>query len=417
MIGRRNFQLLLNRHHGTPGVVVLPDGGFRRAKEEIASWDGYAPTPLLPLPDVAAAAHVASVHWKDESGRFGLGSFKALGGAYAVMRALAAELAKRGVADSASSADLASGKHRDAAREITVTCATDGNHGRSVAWGAKRFGCRCVVFVHPGVSKGRRDAIAAYGAEIREAPGTYDDSVRAAKREAEKNGWFVVSDTSYAGYTEPPRDVMQGYRLMADEAADALPAPPTHVFVQGGVGGMAAAVSVQMRARYGKDAPRLVVAEPDRAACLLASAEAGHPVEVEGPLDTIMAGLACGEPSLLAWQELERAAYGFVSVPDEAAVDCMRALHRRQPRIVAGESGVAGLAALLLAGRDPFGRTALGLEEDSRVLLFGTEGATDPALYARLVGEAAEAKPPAPAPSPAAKGGGGPALHGTDPAL
>ncbi|CAA9273020.1 MAG: Diaminopropionate ammonia-lyase [uncultured Acetobacteraceae bacterium] len=385
MIGRHNFQLLLNRHHGTPGVVVLPDNGFRRAKEEITSWPGYAPTPMVPLPDAAEAARVASVHWKDESGRFGLGSFKALGGAYAVLRVLAVELARRGDAASATSADLADGKYKEATRGITVTCATDGNHGRSVAWGAQRFGCRCVIFVHPGVSKGRRDAVAAYGAEVREAPGTYDDSVRAAKREAEKQGWFVVSDTSYPGYTEPPRDVMQGYRLMAEEAAEALPAPPTHVFVPGGVGGLAAAVSAQMRARYGKDAPRLVVAEPDRAACLMASAEAGQLTAVDGPLDTVMAGLACGEPSLLAWQELERAAFGFVSIPDEAAVACMRALHRRQPRIVAGESAVAGLAALLLAGRDGFGRAALGLGEDSRVLLFGTEGATDPELYARLV--------------------------------
>ena len=385
MIGRHNFQLLLNRHHGTPGVVVLPDNGFRRAKEEITSWPGYAPTPMVPLPDAAEAARVASVHWKDESGRFGLGSFKALGGAYAVLRVLAVELARRGDAASATSADLADGKYKEATRGITVTCATDGNHGRSVAWGAQRFGCRCVIFVHPGVSKGRRDAVAAYGAEVREAPGTYDDSVRAAKREAEKQGWFVVSDTSYPGYTEPPRDVMQGYRLMAEEAAEALPAPPTHVFVPGGVGGLAAAVSAQMRARYGKDAPRLVVAEPDRAACLMASAEAGQLTAVDGPLDTVMAGLACGEPSLLAWQELERAAFGYVSIPDEAAVACMRALHRRQPRIVAGESAVAGLAALLLAGRDGFGRAALGLGEDSRVLLFGTEGATDPELYARLV--------------------------------
>jgi diaminopropionate ammonia-lyase len=385
MIGRHNFQLLLNRHHGTPGVVVLPDNGFRRAKEEITSWPGYAPTPMVPLPDAAEAARVASVHWKDESGRFGLGSFKALGGAYAVLRVLAVELARRGDAASATSADLADGKYKEATRGIAVTCATDGNHGRSVAWGAQRFGCRCVIFVHPGVSKGRRDAVAAYGAEVREAPGTYDDSVRAAKREAEKQGWFVVSDTSYPGYTEPPRDVMQGYRLMAEEAAEALPAPPTHVFVPGGVGGLAAAVSAQMRARYGKDAPRLVVAEPDRAACLMASAEAGQLTAVDGPLDTVMAGLACGEPSLLAWQELERAAFGFVSIPDEAAVACMRALHRRQPRIVAGESAVAGLAALLLAGRDGFGRAALGLGEDSRVLLLGTEGATDPELYARLV--------------------------------
>ncbi len=386
MIPGRPHRLLVNRHAGTPGVVVLPDSGFRRAREEIASWPGYKPTPLISLPEIAKAAHVAGVYYKDESGRFGLGSFKALGGAYAVMRLLVAELARRNVVPNATAAELAEGKYKDATGKITVTCATDGNHGRSVAWGAQRFGARCVIFVHEHVSQGRRDAIAHYGAEIRVVPGNYDDAVRAAQQTAEKEGWFVVSDTSYPGYTEVPRDVMQGYRLMADEALAALPQPPTHVFVQGGVGGVAAAVSAQLRARHGAGTVKLVVVEPEKAACLLASAEAGEPVTVAGELDTLMAGLACGEPSLLAWQELERGAHAFMAVPDAAAVDCMRLLARREPKVVAGESAVAGLAALLLLVREPFGRAALGLDEASRVLVFGTEGATDPELYAKLVG-------------------------------
>jgi diaminopropionate ammonia-lyase len=390
MIPALPFRLLLNRRHGTPGITVLPEGGYRRAKAAITAWPGYAPTPLVPLPDAARAARVAAVHWKDEGGRFGLGSFKALGGAYAVMALLQAELARRGVAQAATAEELESGAHREATQAVTVTCATDGNHGRSVAWGAQRFGCRCVIFVHEGVSQGRREAIAAYGAEIRVVPGTYDDAVRAAQKEAgAAPGWFVVSDTSYPGYTEVPRDVMQGYRLMPEEAAEALPSPPSHVFVQGGVGGAAAAVSVQLRARYGTGpaAPRLIVVEPEAAACLLASGEAGQPTAIEGELDTLMAGLACGEPSLLAWQELERAAFAFMAVPDAAAVTCMRALARRDPKVVAGESAVAGLAGLLFAAREPYARAALGLEEGSRVLLFGTEGATDPALYERLVAE------------------------------
>jgi diaminopropionate ammonia-lyase len=391
MIPSHRFQFLLNRHQGTPGVVVLPEAGFRRAREEITAWPGYAPTPLTDLPDVAKAARVAGVHYKDEAGRFGLGSFKALGGAYAVARLLVAELARRGAADAATTAELAEGKYKDATQAITVTCATDGNHGRSVAWGAQRFGCRCVIFVHEHVSQGRRDAIARYGAEVREVKGNYDDSVREAQRTAEREkGWFVVSDTSYPGYTEVPRDVMQGYRVMADEAADQLPGPPTHAFVQGGVGGVAAAVSAQLRMRFG-GAVKVIVVEPDKAACLLESAEAGEPVSISGDLDTLMAGLACGEPSLLAWQELERGAFAFMAVPDEAAVACMKALADRAPPVVAGESAVAGLAALLLAAREPFLRTALGLEPESRVLLFGTEGATDAEVYARLVGRAPEA--------------------------
>ncbi len=388
MIPTAPFRFIVNRHHGTPGVVVLPEGGFRRAKAEIAAWEGYAPTPLRDLPEVAAAARVGRVHYKDEASRFGLGSFKALGGAYAVMRLLQAELARRGVANAATAAALMDGSLKGATRAITVTCATDGNHGRSVAWGAQRFGAACVIFVHETVSQGRRDAIARYGAQIRVVPGTYDDAVREAQRQADANGWFVVSDTSYPGYTEVPRDVMQGYRVMADEAADQIGAAPTHVFVPGGVGGVAAAVAAQMRARFGSG-PRVIVAEPDKAACLLASAEAGAPVTVPGELDTLMAGLACGEPSLLAWQELERSAFAFCSVTDDSAVACMRLLAARTPPVVAGESAVAGLAALLLAAGEPFARAALALDESSRVLIFGTEGATDPEVYERLVGHKA----------------------------
>jgi diaminopropionate ammonia-lyase len=369
MIGPYPHRLVRNAHPGVPGLVVLPEGGYRRARAAITAWPGYAPTPLRELPEFAAACGIAALHYKDEASRFGLGSFKALGGAYAVARIVAAETARRGVSPEA----------------LTVTCATDGNHGRSVAWGAGREGCRCVIFVHETVSAGRRDAIARTGAGIREVPGNYDDAVRASRRAAEEEGWLLVSDTSWPGYTEVPRDVMQGYRLMAEEAIAALPAPPTHVFVQGGVGGMAAAVAVQLRAMCGT-APRLVIAEPERAACLTESLAAGEMRSVPGELDTLMAGLACGEPSLLAWSELERSAFAAIAVPDAAAVEAMRALAVRSPRIVAGESAVAGLVACLLAAREPGTAAALGLGAASRVLVFGSEGATDPALYEQLTG-------------------------------
>jgi diaminopropionate ammonia-lyase len=368
--------LFMNPRHGVPGIVTLPSAGFRRAKAEITGWDQYAPTPLLDLP------LPGTVRLKDESGRFGLGSFKALGGAYAVVSLLAGELARQGVAPFASSSDLSGGRYARATRAVTITSATDGNHGRAIAWAAARFHCRCVIYLHATVSAGREAAISAFGAEIRRVPGTYDDAVRACARDAETEGWFVVSDTSWPGYTEIPRDIMQGYRLMADEAADQWTGPPpTHVFIQGGVGGAAAAVAVQTRLRWGT--PALVVVEPDNAACLLASARAGRMTAVGGGLETIMAGLACGEPSLLAWQELERAATAFISIPDTAAIDTMRFLAARG--IVAGESGVAGLAALRLALEDRHAARALGLNPDSRVLAFSTEGATDPALYEALI--------------------------------
>ncbi len=383
MIGSSPFALSLNPRHGVPGLIVLPAGGFRRAKAAITAWPGYAPTPLHDLPAIASAAGVAALRLKDESSRFGLGSFKALGGAYAVATLLSGELSRRGIAMSISAEALADGRYRDSTESVTVTCATDGNHGRSVAWGAERFHCRCVIFVHGTVSQGRVDAIAAFGAKVIRVPGTYDDAVREADRRARAGGWFVVSDTSYPGYTEVPRDVMQGYRLMADEAADQWSGPPpTHVFIQAGVGGAAAAVSVQIRARFGT-APLLVVVEPERAACLFASAREGAATAVGGNLDTIMAGLACGEPSLLAWQELERAAFAFMTIPDAAAIDTMRLL--ADAGLAIGESGVAGLAALRLAAHDPAACATLRLDAGSRLLCFGTEGVTDSFLYQKLL--------------------------------
>lgn len=383
MLASNGFDLFINPGYGTPGTVVLPEAGFRRASTEIRTWPGYAVTPLRDLAGLAAEYGIDCLRMKDEASRFGLGSFKSLGGAYAVSVAVADELARAGVAANATTAELEAGRWADATAAITVTCATDGNHGRSVAWGAQRFGAKCVIFVHEGVSQGRIAAIAAYGAEIRVVAGNYDDSVREAAAVAAALGWVVISDTSWDGYTETPRQVMQGYRVMVDEAlANWTGAPPTHVFIQGGVGGVAASVSVHLRAHC-RPLPKLVVVEPDAAACLLASARAGHPVVVPGDLDTLMAGLACGEPSPLAWAELARAGFAFMAIPDAAAVAAMRRL--AVLGIVAGESGVAGLAGLALAAADPMARAGLGLSADSRVLVFSTEGATDPALYARLV--------------------------------
>jgi diaminopropionate ammonia-lyase len=362
MLGPMPFRVFANPRYGEVPASILDDAGFRLAKAEITSWPGYAMTPLREVPDITRQVGLGTIRLKDEASRFGRGSFKALGGAYAVASVVAA--------------------HRN--KIITVTCATDGNHGRAVAWGAQRCHCHCVIFVHEAVSRGRAEAIAHYGAEVRRVPGTYDDAVREAARQAQANDWFLVSDTSWPGYTDLPRQIMQGYRLMVDEVSRQWSgASPTHVFVQGGVGGVAAAVAVQMRA-WLQPAPALIVVEPDRAACLLASAELGEPTTAPGNLDTLMAGLACGEPSIVAWQILDRAAAAFMAIPDEAAVACMRLLARHG--IVAGESAVAGLAGCLLAATDPAARAVLGLEATSRVLAFSTEGATDPELYERLTG-------------------------------
>lgn len=371
--------------------ATLSHARYVRAAGIISSWPGYAPTPLVSLAAVAAGLDVASVHYKDEGGRFGLGSFKALGGAYAVFRLLTSELQRRN--GSVDEAALAAGQLKDLAKDITVCCATDGNHGRSVAWGARMFGARAVIFIHATVSEGRADAIRRYGAEVVRTPGNYDDSVREADRTAAANSWFVVSDTSYPGYTDVPRDVMQGYAVMVAEALGALERPPTHVFIQAGVGGLAAAVIAHLWEAYGTDLPAVIVVEPDRAACLYESALAGIPTTVGGDLDTIMAGMACGEPSVIAWPILHGGASAYMAIPDEAAVSTMQLLASGAAgaTIVGGESGVAGLAGLIVAAAQPDWRQMLGLGPDSRVLLFGSEGDTDPDLYARIVGRTGDA--------------------------
>lgn len=371
--------------------AILSDAGLAAARAAISAWPGYAPTPLVALPGLAAGLGVAALHYKDEAHRFGLGSFKALGGAYAVARVILRRAAEAG--RPAAMEDLLAGRLADIAAGLTVCCATDGNHGRSVAWGAQRFGAACVIFIHATVSEGRKTAIESYGAEVRRTAGNYDDSVREAEATAAREGWVVVSDTSWPGYTEIPRDVMQGYELMAAEAFDALPSPPTHIFLQTGVGGMAAAVAAQAVRRWGAARPRIVLADPDRSACWLDSLRAGRPVAVAGNLDTLMAGLACGEVSLLAWEVLRDHCDAVMAIPDAAAVEMMRRLARPDagdPPLVAGESAVAGLAALALAMADRPARAALGLDRAARVLVFGTEGDTDPALYRDLVGADAD---------------------------
>ena len=371
---------------------VLAPAACAEARREILTWPGYALTPLHELPALAAAAGLGRLWYKDEDARFGLHSFKALGGAYAVSRVLLTAIAREtGVR--ATTADLLAGRYRGLTDNITVTCATDGNHGRSVAWGAQQFGCRCVIYIHATVSEGRKRAIERFGAEVVRTAGHYDDSIREAARDAAEHGRIVVSDTSYPGYMDIPRYVMQGYTVLADEAIGQLPERPSHVFLQGGVGGFAAAVIARFWEHHGSERPRMVVVEPDRAACILASIRAGEPTPVEGDLDTVMAGLACGEVSLLAWEILAEGVDDVLAVSDEAAIEAMRLLAdgaAGDPPLVAGESAVTGLVGALLARRDPDLAAALELDGNSRVLVIGTEGATDPEVYRQLVGRPAE---------------------------
>ncbi|MGS0896136.1 diaminopropionate ammonia-lyase [Burkholderia stagnalis] len=352
---------------------------------------GRARTPLRALPDLAAQLGVASIDVKDESCRSPLGSFKALGAPSALVR-LVRRLRRTHDLDPRG---LVTGRYTPLLADLTVISATDGNHGRALAAAAHTIGCRCVIVLHAHVDVERERAIAAHGARIVRIAGNYDESVACAAQLAHANGWHVVSDTSYDGYEAIPRDVMQGYGVIAAEALAQRPAhgdggPFTHVFVQGGVGGLAAGVASYLWEHGGARRPHFVVVEPRQADCLYQSALAGRAAKATGGVDSVMAGLACGEASPLAWDFLEPCIDHFMLIDDDDAVRAMRRLaagSERDVPIVAGESGAAGVAGLAVLMRDRAGARAVGLDATSRVLAINTEGATAPSVYRRCVGE------------------------------
>lgn len=358
------------------------------AWNELRSWPEYRWTPLLPLSRIAAQCGVAEIWYKDESSRLGLDSFKALGGPYAVLRMLQSAVAAAAGA-SPSSSELRSGAFANITQRQTVATATDGNHGRAVAWAARLFGCRAVIFIPSSCSRGREDAIRSYGAEVVRTTAGYDETMQMCAHAADSNEWAVISDTSWSGYTEIPKTVMSGYTVLAEEAIQQLPCEDrlTHVFLQAGVGGLAAALSSHFTNRLGERAPKVVVVEPENAACMFASARQGKPTRAPSPVRTIMAGLECAEVSTLAWQILSQQAHAFVTVSDDVVAPMMRMLSNGdadRSGIVAGESAVAGVGALMLSNTNAEARNALGLDSDSRVLVIGTEGATDREVYAAL---------------------------------
>jgi diaminopropionate ammonia-lyase len=375
------------RKTGNAALRVLPEADFNTARAEITAWDGYAPTPFVSLTALAREIGVGEVLYKDEGPRFGLGSFKALGGSYAALRVLQRVIADK-LDREVSLADIRNGKFAAECAAITLVSATDGNHGRSLAWGCKRFGVPCRIYIHAEVSEGRSLAMRDLGAEVIRIEGDYDASVTLAKTEAENNGWYVVSDTSWPGYTLPPRDVMAGYGVMTQEICEALERAPTHVFLQGGVGGLAAGVAAGLRQFWGDASPRVVIVEPELAACLFESGKAGKATNVAIAEETLMAGLSCGEPSPLAWEILEEEASDFLTIPESLVAPCVRLLAAPlsgDTAIEAGESAIAGLAALIAARKDDALSAALDLDAGSRVLLIGSEGVTDEAIFKMIM--------------------------------
>jgi diaminopropionate ammonia-lyase len=360
-----------------------------KVKAMLAVCPQHQETPLLKFPELAKELGIAGLFVKDEGKRLGLKSFKALGGAYAVfvlVQRAACERLKRNIHPS----ELQSDHVKEIAKQIVVCCATDGNHGRSVAAGARIAGCAAKIFVHAGVSQSRIDAIRNFGAEIISVQGTYDDAVNEASSQAALHGWQVVSDTSWPGYRDIPTLAMQGYTVLVDEALDQISGTamfPTHVFLQAGVGGFAASIAAYLTLTLGARAPKIIIVEPKRAACIYESVRAGKPIKIEHDESTVMAMLECYEPSVLAWEILARTAHAFMLVDEADAVSAMRQFAKPlpgDPSLESGESGCVGLAGLqrLMSEEDA---KALSLDKDSVVLLINTEGATDEAIYRSLI--------------------------------
>lgn len=384
---------LISYQSGKPDFVkaaaqqVLSKQAFDEAFQEITQWQGYGATPLYSLPSLAKDLELGTLCYKDEGPRFGLASFKALGGAYAALHVLKREIERR-MGQSVTFEEIRTGQWAQEVAGVTLTSATDGNHGRSLAWGCQMIGAPCRIYIHAQVSEGRAQAMQALGAEVIRIEGDYDASVDQCRREAQRYGWFVVSDTSWPGYNQPPRDVMAGYGVMAREVFDSLTEAPTHIFLQAGVGGLAAAMAASLRQLWGKTSPRIVVVEPDFAPCLFESARAGAMTVFDIKQETIMAGLSCGAPSPLAWEILQNEVSDFLSISDDLIGPAMVQLARPSgddPKIEAGESGVAGLAALMAVCQLSDMRQKLGLDHKSRVLLIGSEGVTDPVIYNQIM--------------------------------
>lgn len=360
------------------------------------SFPQYAVTPLAKLDALAGRLGLGSLFVKDESFRFGLNAFKVLGGSFAMARYIAGEIGKG--MEEMNYTYLTSEQFRKDFGQATFFTATDGNHGRGVAWAARQLGQKAVVHMPKGSTKTRFDNIAKEGAAVTIEEMNYDDCVRLAAAEAAgtEHG-VVVQDTAWDGYEEIPAWIMQGYGTMAEEALEQMRATevnrPSHVFVQAGVGSLASAVVGYYVNAFPSHPPRFVILEAETAACLYQGAcrKDGRPAIVGGDLRTIMAGLACGEPNTIGWDILRNHADAFLACPDWVSARGMRMLAaplKGDPAVTSGESGAVGMGAVATLMEDPAYaelKEALELDRDSSVLLFSTEGDTDPEQYRRIV--------------------------------
>ncbi|MAT57032.1 MAG: diaminopropionate ammonia-lyase [Ignavibacteriae bacterium] len=365
--------------------------------------NGYKTTPLKSLPHLAEMLNIGGIYVKDESQRLNLNSFKVLGGTFAIYNYLISSL-KLDFEDILL-ADLKSQIIKKQLGHLKFAAATDGNHGMGIAWASKQLGFESIIYVHKSTTQARINAIKKNGAEVVIVDGTYDEAVKKIFLDSKKNGWQVISDTSWKGYEDIPKWVMQGYTTMLSESQEQFAAlgivKPTHIFIQAGVGALAASVVGYYRQLFGAQSPKFIIVEPTKAKCLYQSAKIsdGKVHSDNGDLNTMMAGLACGDPSPLAWDILRDYTDVFMISPDYVAAKAMRVYGvplSGDPFIVSGESGAVTLGALIFTMALPQFeqlRSILDLNRESKVLLINTEGNTDPNDFRKIVWEGSNPVP------------------------
>ena len=350
-------------------LEFLPDEYIEEAVKTICSWKTYKPTPLVELNKLSNHLNIDKIYYKDEGFRFHLKSFKALGGAFAVDK-----IVKQ-------------------TKTNTVATATAGNHGRSVAWGAQRLGINCKIFISEFVSEERASAMRSLGAEVIRVKGNYDASLKECLKKSQENNWEIVQDVSWENYMDVPKYIMAGYSVMIKEIIDELNDQKiTHVFLQAGVGGMAAA-AIAGFAKFSKNIPSFIIVEPEDAECVLESIKNSKPTSIDIKKESIMGGMSCGDVSTVAWEILKNSANYCLSISDEGISSTVALLSNKdlsKNKIIAGECGVPGIISLISLMKDQEKTKKVGINENSKVLLIGCEGLTDQKMYDQLLSSGLE---------------------------
>ena len=344
-------------------LKYFPSSLIGNAFSTISSWKNYKATPLIQLDKLKKNLKVNNIFYKDESKRFHLKSFKALGGAYAVEK-------------------ISKGK-----KNIIISSATAGNHGRSVAWGAKRLGLKCKIFVSQYVSDTRVREIKKFGAEVIRVKGDYENSLNECKNLSKKNNWKIVQDVATKNYQKVPQLTMAGYSIMIREISKQTNQYITHIFLQAGVGGMAAGVVAGV-AKYFKRIPKIIIVEPDRADCVLQSIKHNKMKKIKIKRESIMGGMSCNEMSYIPWQILRKASNCCVSVSDRNVAKTVAMLRDKKfskNSIIGGECSAPGIISLVGICNNTKTKKLIELNENSNVLVIGCEGNADVKLYKQLL--------------------------------